>query len=172
MQETVCLICHSPKAKLNCGLCAAALCKYCAQLTGADHLAYLDQVDAELKHSAYCPPCFDENVQAVVLAYEQTLEAAKDVMVFDKSQGKETRRIQRSEDWIEIQDCEDRNEVLMRLAFFAAKNGFNGLVDVDINSRKEKTGSYQRLIWFGTGRPAQIHEGKLLKDKSLRHYPN
>jgi hypothetical protein len=125
-----------------------------------------------LPHSAYCPTCFDNHVAPIAAVYDQTVEKAKDILVYERSQGKETRFLKRTEKPVRVERCLDRPEALLRLAFYAAAAGYNGLIDVDIKSEKIRNGPYQTTLWSGTGIPTQIESRKIMKDRSLTKNPN
>ncbi|MBX3020090.1 MAG: hypothetical protein KF799_00310 [Bdellovibrionales bacterium] len=120
-------------------------------------------VPAELGHDAYCSPCFEAQVVPVLEAYNQTLELAKDVNVFFRTQGKETRFIRRTEKPIQVRDCLDKDETVMRLAFMAAQAGFNALIDVDLSSEKVRNGGWQSSKWHGSAIPARVDEATLAR---------
>jgi hypothetical protein len=48
----------------------------------------------------------------------------------------------------------------MRLAFLAAENNFNALVDVVVTSEKVRNEGYQTTKWKGTGVPVPLDESK------------
>lgn len=106
-----------------------------------------------LSHGAYCGPCYDFKVAPELEAYQEAMTAAKNIAVFFKDQSKETRNFKRLEKPYKIEGCEDREETLLRLAFFAVKDNFNAIIDVDITSKKVRTGAYQTQIWSGTAIP-------------------
>lgn len=93
-------------------------------------------------------------------------------MVFMKAQFKETRLIKRLEDPISVVACADYDETLLRLAFRAAQLNYNGIIDVDITSKKVRTGNYQTSVFSGTAIPANVREDKLIKDRSNWSSPN
>ncbi len=129
-------------------------------------------IPPELSHTVYCEACYHEKVAGPLADYNQELESAKEILVFFKNQGKETRLIKRLEDPIRVENCLDYQDVVMRLAFLTQKAGFNGMVDIAISSEKVRTGNYQTLKWKGVGIPAHIRADKLLRDKSLEQTPN
>lgn len=129
-------------------------------------------VPVELQHSIYCFSCYQTHVDQPLSQYKDLVEQAKEIMVFNKSQGKETRFVRRNEDWIEVKDCADEEEVIMKLAFHAVEIGCNAVVDVDITAQKVRLGSYQTQMFKGTGRPAQVKENQLVKDRSIWSAPN
>ena len=88
--------------------------------------------------------------------YDHVMTLAREVSVFLKSQGKETRLIKRLEDPIRVTDCADKEEILLRLAFLTVQAGFDTLVDVEITSEKVREGGYQRSKWQASGVPARV----------------
>lgn len=93
--------------------------------------------------------------------YNRMMQNAREVSLFYKDQGKETRRMSRVEKPIIVENCLDKDELILRLAFRAAEEGFNTLVDVDLVSQKVKQGNYQHLIWKGTAVPISLEPEKL-----------
>ena len=89
------------------------------------------------------------------------LEQAKNVAMFYKDQGKETRRMSRVEKPLTVDNCLDKNDMILRLAFRAIEAGFNTLVDVDLVSQKVRNGNYQHLVWSGTAVPVSLEPEKL-----------
>jgi len=167
-----CSTCQKPKAKLSCGICHCSVCKNCAQFLEEDRFSFLAEIPKDLSHGVYCGSCFEEKVTPALQDYDQTMEQAKEIIVFYKKQGKETRLIKRLEPPVKVVDCADHDETIMRLAFFAVKAGFNAIVDVDVTSEKVKFGTYQNLKWKGTAVPAYVDESRLPKDRSLWQNPN
>ena len=85
----------------------------------------------------------------------------KSVFVFFKTQSKETRMMSRKEIQVKVENCPDREETLMRLAFLAAFGGFNTLIDVELNSEKVRnSSSYQTSNWSGSAKPTTIDASK------------
>lgn len=120
----------------------------------------------------YCQACFQAKVASEAEAYERTMELARDIDVYFKDQGKETRLIRRDADPFIIKECHDRDELILRLAFLTALNGFNTLIDVDVTGRKVRDGSFQKTIYSGLGVPANARPEHVVKDRSIRHNPN
>lgn len=149
-----CCSCFSPKANLVCGACNQKVCKKCAHFQEEGKFSFLPTVPAELKHLVYCTQCFDSIVAAPLEEYEQTMEKAKQINVFFKEQGKESRLLSRRADPIEVKECDDREETLMRLAFLAAQQDFDAIIDVDLSSKKVRVGGYQTLVWSGSAVPS------------------
>ncbi len=131
----VCKTCRKPKANFQCGICQEHVCKSCAQFLN-DSFSFLKKIPADLGHTTYCTNCFDEKVAVPLEAYNTTMAAAKEVMVFTKDQIKSTAHLKRREEPVMVEHCEDEQETIVRLAFFAAEKHFNCLLDVDISHRK------------------------------------
>jgi len=170
--QLICSSCDKPKAKLECGLCHCALCKSCTQFVEEGFFSFLAVVPEDLTHTAFCMTCYQTKVVNEIEAYEADMEKAKDIIVFEKDQGKETRGIKRLEDPLVVTDCLDSKEVMMKIAFRAFKAGFNGIVSFEANATRERNGSYHKVTWRGSAIPAHIDVSKLPKDKSLWHNPN
>ncbi len=60
----------------------------------------------------------------------------------------------------------------MRMAFAAAKAGYDSLVDVELKAEKWRDHAYQKSVWHGTGVPANSKGKVITTDKSIWHNPN
>lgn len=136
------------------------------------HFSFLDIVPPELSHTSYCVYCFEAQVAEKFEAYNQALEKAKDITIYFKNQGKETRLLKRQKEIYTVAECTDRDETLLRLAFKAVQADFNAVIDIDLISKKVRMGTYQTLIWSATGRPAHVTPDKIVRDRSIWHNPN
>jgi hypothetical protein len=172
MEKALCETCRSAKTALKCGLCDEPSCKSCAHLFDEDAFSFLPKVPAHLCKGVYCHTCFQAKVAADVEAYEQMMERARKIDVYMIDQGKETRLIRREGDPYVIKECADRDELILRLAFRAALDGFTTLVEVDVVGKKVRDGSYQKVIYSGSGIPANARAKQIIKDKSFRSDPN
>lgn len=168
MEKSVCCTCQKPKATLQCGVCKEPVCKNCAQFLEEGSFSFLAQIPEPLSHSTYCSPCFDANVSSELADYNHYMELAKDIHVFEKDQGKETRFFNRKEKTVKVEKCADREETLLRLAFFAAKGGFNTLIDVDVTYEKVVSGTYKTHMWKGSGVPTTVAETRLNRKSTLK----
>lgn len=172
MSNQPCSTCHKSKANLVCGLCESTICKKCTLFIEEDSFSFMPKLSPELKHTSYCGTCFDSTVAPFQQKYNALMEQARNTLVFTKSQAKETRFIKRMENVVEVIDCADHDEAVLRLAFFAAHLKYNAIIDVDITSKKIRDGNYQTTVFSGTGMPADVHESRLMKDRSLWSTPN
>ncbi|HAZ11336.1 MAG: hypothetical protein A2X86_20340 [Bdellovibrionales bacterium GWA2_49_15] len=157
----VCTTCKNPKATFHCGLCQELICKKCAQFLQEDSFSLLKKIPQEFAHSVYCIPCFNDKVGPELDTYNETVERAKNVFVYLIGQSKEYRLIQSTEEPVTVENCADRKETLLRLAFLAAQGNFNVLIGVDIQFKKSGDTSYKTITWSGTGIPALVDEDKM-----------
>lgn len=156
-----CCVCQKPKANLECASCHQSVCKSCAQFLYDDSFSFLPEGERKFAAGAYCSPCFDGEIAASLAEYEEILERARDVNVYMKNQSKETRLFKRTNEFLKVPSCEDREETLLRLAFLAARKGYNAIIDVDITSEKViQSGGYQTSNWKGTAVAANLEFSK------------
>lgn len=172
MLSEKCSLCNKNKATLTCGACDAKICKYCAEFVEGDRFYLLDALPEKLKHSTYCQYCYQSKVFPELEKYLENLEKAKEIIVFEKSQGKETRLIPRIEKSVKVENCKDHDETILRLAFFAVKLGLNAIIDVEITGKKVKDGTYTTTVFSGTAVPAKVESHRLVKDRSIWSNPN
>lgn len=152
----ICKTCKKPKANYDCGLCHEHVCKSCAQFLNDDSFSFMLKKPKELSYSVYCDPCFQDKVATPLSGYEENMEKAKEVIVFNKNETKKTGHLKRKEPAYKVEDCEDEQETILRLAFFAAQDGFNCILDLTISHRKIIVGSHKKTIFSGTAIPINI----------------
>jgi uncharacterized protein YbjQ (UPF0145 family) len=172
MEIKACVQCQKTKSLLNCGICSCSVCKNCADFLAEDSFSFLNSIPENLQHSVYCHACFDQNVEGELQNYNQLMDKAKEIMIFTKSQAKETRFVKRDEDPIKIISCDDRDETIMRMAFQAVQLNYNAVIDVDLRAEKIRQGAYQTQKFSAIGIPAYVIESKLVKDRSIWSAPN
>lgn len=168
----ICDTCSKQKASLQCGLCHVDICKSCTEFLPQDQFSFLAEIPDFLSHQAYCHGCFDSKIVPEIESYNQTMKQAHEILVYKKEQGKETRFIKRIEKPVQVTDCADHNEAILRLAFFAAKANYNAIIDVTLKTRAVKEGSYHHTLWTASAVPANVQSHMLMKDRSLWQNPN
>lgn len=151
----------STRKTFTCVQCAASLAKNETQFVSEDSFAFLSRPPKHLAIGSYCYQCFDRDVAPELDRYNAKMESAKNVNVFFASQSKESRFVRRIEKPIKVENCQDRDEVVMRLAFLAVEANKNSIVDVDLTSIKVRNGSWQSSLWSGRAIPADIDEAHL-----------
>jgi hypothetical protein len=161
MSVTSCVCCQKAKTQSECAICEGAVCKKCLKILNPDSFAFLEEVAEELSHTHYCDACFDQVVQPQLDAYQEVMERAQNVFVFFITQRKEVPFTKRTKDFFKIEQCQDRDETILRMAFRSAQLGHNALVDVEVKAEKVRNGAYQTSVWSGTGNAASVDEEKL-----------
>lgn len=159
--DALCLSCRQPKVTSTCEACAGPLCKKCVQRLDPDAFSFLKKVPEGCSHSVYCRFCYDDKVAAPLEDYLATMARAKEAFVFFTTQRKEIPLLRKSKEVLRVESCPDRDETILRLAFFAAQKGFNAIIETDVRSKKIKDGRYQHFDWSGTGIPAQVDAEKV-----------
>lgn len=154
MSTTTCLICNKTKTALRCNHCNDPSCKHCSYFIDEDAFEMLSLLPDSLQNKTFCSNCYHQKMGAELDHYKDLMEKAKKVDVYSKEQSSETRRIRRIEKPIQVRDCEDKNEALMRLAFIAVEKGFTTIVDFHLKSEKVGSGkAYKKLIWNASAVP-------------------
>lgn len=138
-----------------CGLCGRSLCKACAQIVDEDAFSFLKNVPEDLTRGVYCGPCYDAKVAPALESYDLLMERAREIGVFYKNERNlpAHRALNKK---VQVADCPDRKEALLRLAFLAAEQSCNALVNVELVSKKINTAGYQKTHWSGAGFPARV----------------
>ncbi|HXH31482.1 MAG TPA: hypothetical protein VNJ01_11760 [Bacteriovoracaceae bacterium] len=151
----LCKTCKKPKANHTCALCQDSICKSCTQFL-TETFSYRKSVPKELTHSSYCMNCFDQWVATPLEEYNQVMDKAKEIIIYRKDQSKLTRNVNYKADPYSVEDCEDEEEALMRMSFFAVEAGHNCLIHVVLSFKKVMDGSHKKAVWAGTGIPVTI----------------
>lgn len=157
--EWICSACHQSKLasknSFECGICKDLLCKKCLVNLTQPTFSYLKTVPDELKHTIYCNPCYHKIVLPALESYEDTMNRAKSIYIFEK---KITHipLISRSKQKLTVENCDDRDETILRLAFQAAQLSFNAVVKIELVYEKIRIDGYQTTRWSATGYPANI----------------
>jgi hypothetical protein len=123
------------------------------QFLDGEFFSFLKIVPEDLKHPSYCGPCYDQKVVSSMESYLEIIERAKKMDIFYKNE-RNVPVIRRSNVKLSVNDCPDRKETLLRLAFLAAEQSYSAVVGVDLSSKKILTAGYQKSNWSATGFPA------------------
>lgn len=160
MSQT-CDSCLQSKASLKnnfqCGLCQKRLCKDCAQFLDEDCFSFMKKVPQPLSHTIYCDPCFREHVAEAQSTYTDLIERAQKLPIFYKNE-RNIPLISKSNVKVIVENCEDRQEALWRLAFQAVEQKYNGLTGTEMISKKIIQNGYQKTHWSGSAFPSNLRE--------------
>lgn len=163
MSNEICKTCKGPKAKYQCGICQECTCKKCTQFQ-VETFSYLIKIPEILTHSQYCSQCFEEHIASELQDYQQTVEEAKEIVVFSKEYTKQTRLLNRRAEVLKVFDCEDEEDAMMKMSFQAVKLGYNSIIDVEFKNKKVINGSHKRFIVDATSIPSTIDKNKQYHD--------
>jgi len=160
--QQLCISCRrSKKNSVSCGVCNETVCKDCDTFIESSSFSFLKTIPEILTHRHYCANCFEAHVQAALEAYNETMEQARKIYVFFTTQRRALPILKKAKLVESVTNCEDRDETILRLAFFAAQEGYNALIETDVTSTKIRNGGHQKTIWKGSGIPAQVDAEKL-----------
>ena len=163
-----CSQCDSKKAVSTCGLCQKELCKSCRQTLDAKNFSLLLKRPEHLNHSAYCSDCFDLKVAPDLAEYEDLENKADDVYFLSKNFRGSVHIYEKHTKTIFVEKCDDRRQLILMLAYQAAKLNFNAIISADIKSKKiNAPGGYEYSEWSGSAIPANI-DGPRFEASSLR----
>jgi hypothetical protein len=154
--SSICSLCRAPKLAGNCDLCDSSVCKNCLHFLEESTFSFWEEVPAELSFTHYCSTCQAENVEPALERYQNTMEQAKEVVFAFDTQRRALPILKKSKDKVVIENCVDRDETIMRLAFRAAEQGYTGIIDASVTARKVRNEGYQKSAWTGIGLPANI----------------
>src|SRR5690349_13250801 len=120
MSESICSSCRRSKTVSPCEVCHQSVCQDCRQFLDASTFSFLEKIPEDLSHSHYCQACYDLKVEPALTQYQEVMDRAKKVFVFFKTQRRPAPVSRRSKEKIQVNACDDRDETILRLAFFAA----------------------------------------------------
>ncbi len=154
--STFCKTCRKPKAPYECGLCHEHMCKSCTQFLVETFTAMRKPVPEFLRHPAYCMTCFDAQVAEPLNDYNDKMEKAKDIIIYSKDQTKLTRLLKRKAEPYKVEDCEEEQDALMRMSYWAIEDGYNCLIDLQYQTKKIIVGSHKKTMFGATAVPITI----------------
>jgi hypothetical protein len=162
MAETDCLSCRKRKGAYFCVSCENSVCKPCSESIGDPLFISLEEIPAAQVAGRFCGQCFDREIAPKFSEYQSVMEAAKQVFIFFESQKKHIPLIRKSKTLRQVVEIADRDEAILRLAYFAAKEGYNAVIDVDVTAKKVRAaGSTKTATWKGSGYPAVVDGEKI-----------
>jgi len=162
--EETCFSCRRTqghKATVKCGVCQVLLCKKCAFFLASSTFSFREKIADELKHDYYCYFCHQQHVEPARESYLKLVDRARELYFFFNTQKRSIPVIRRGKQKVQVQECQDRDETILRLAFFAAELGYNSVIEAQVNSKKVRNAGYQTSVWSGVGLPAEVDAAKL-----------
>jgi len=130
-----------------------------------DQFALQKKLPEVLTHTRYCQICFDIHVAPARENYNEILERAKNVSVITTSYKGHVPVLKKSRVNVAFENCNDREDLIMKLAFQAAAEGFNALIQCDLVREKLRNYGYQKSTWKGGGTPATVDQQMLARNE-------
>lgn len=155
-EQTECINCRRPKSTLQCGVCEEPVCKSCGLFLASDTFAFQPKVSEVLRHSHYCPACHQEHVEPALAEYEDKMARAKEMYFFFNTQRSLLPVLKKATNPIRVENCEDRDETVLRLAFLSVDQGYNSVIEAEVVSAKVRNGGHHKHFWKGTAFPANL----------------
>jgi hypothetical protein len=126
-------------------------------------------IPEHLKLYLYCARCFHDRILPEQTRYEELMEQAKEVYFLSKAYRGNVRILKRHTKRVSVDDCDDRRECILRLAFKAVELGFNAIIQAEIESEKTHVNHRQSTLWRGSALPADV-DGERLELSSLKGF--
>ncbi len=165
--QSTCISCLKPKTTHSCERCKGTLCRKCLQINPSNCFSYMTKIPADLSYHNYCPFCYDAVVAPALVDYEATLEKAKDVYFLTRNYPGYIPVVRKANKDVRVDACPDRREAILRMAFQAAEQGFNAIIDAEVEAYKTGGGRYFASLVRGRATPADVN-GEHLERASLR----
>ncbi len=159
--EKLCATCSSSKVTAECGECHVPLCRKCARFLEEGSFSFFSKEGPELKHTWYCVDCDETILEPARATLAETREKAEDVLVFFTTQKRNPPLLGKAKSAVKVDACPDRDETILRLAYMAAEQGFNAIIEVEVESAKVRNEGWQTSVWKGTGVPAQVNPDRI-----------
>lgn len=153
-----CQQCQAKASLSSCGLCQIPLCKQCRETLSPKAFSLLESRPAHLSHRTYCGDCFTHKVQPELQEYE-AIEARAQHIYFQSNRYRGNPHIlNKQPKSFTISKCDDRRQLILMLAYQAAKLNYNAIVGADIRSKRvHAPGGYGHYEWSGSATPANIN---------------
>ena len=168
MSNFECVSCRRPKAAFQCGVCDSDICKSCLVFLEESSFSFFTQVPAELGHSRYCAGCWTAHVEPAQERYQEVMNRARDAYFFFTTQRAQIPVLAKATTKVEIKSCTDRDESVLRLAFLAAEQGHNAVLEAEVVSTKVRDEGYQKTIWKAKGLPVTV-DVERIERRSRQH---
>lgn len=160
--ESECLSCRKRPGVYTCVECENSVCKSCSESITDSNFIILEKIPSAIYGGHFCGQCFDREMAPKIQAYREAFAKAEEVFIFFKTQRNHIPLIKKSKILLNVPDGRDRDETILHLAYYAAKDDYNAVVDCDVIGKKIKSGgSNKTAIWTGSGYGAIVDAGKI-----------
>jgi hypothetical protein len=171
-----CYYCDSTKGVCDCGLCQKTICKKHREHVPEGTFSFFTVVADVLTKENYCHECYEAHVLPEKVRYDDLMFKAHEAYYLSRAYRGNVRIMKKHIKRVEVNDCDDRREMILRMAFMAAELGYNAVIDAVLESNKVRIGAtknvpgkgtYQTHSWKGSALPALI-DGEHLEKASAR----
>lgn len=160
--ETECLSCRKRPGVYACVECEDAVCKSCSESLTDSNFITLESIPSATAEGHFCGQCFDREMAPKIEAYREVLAKAEEVFIFFKTQRNHVPLIKKSKILLSVLDGRDRDQTILHLAYYAAKDDHNAVVDCEVVGKKVNSGGSNKTgVWTGTGFGAVVDAGKI-----------
>ena len=156
MTETKCSSCKKKDSVYSCGICEESLCKNCSLFLDDKTFSFRDDLPEELKHSHYCQVCYNETVDPAITEYQAQIKEAEQVFIFFATGKRKVPTLKKALRTVEVNNCTDRDETILRLGFIAVRGGYNAVIETELKCVKKRDHGWHKSMWSGEGRPALV----------------
>lgn len=165
--QKLCICCRTPRVETVCELCGEPVCRQCKRTLPEDSFAFDDQLPESLKHSLYCDRCYGSEVEPALERYAELLEKAKEVLFIPRTFRGQLFVLKKSQTEVSVAESADRDEMILNMAFRAARDDFNALIQGEVICKKVRNHGYQKSVWSGHAFPASLDLTKLNRNDYL-----
>ena len=158
--------CLVTEATHACGQCLKPLCKTCTKFVESSLFFLMAKLPEELSRGRYCSNCYEGRIQPALEKYRSIAALAKSVYIVDRPHRRSLPVTRQTNSPIKVEDCKDREESLLRLAFIAAEAGYNAVLKVKVGAKKIRNEGYQKMSWHASGFAAEINSAWFEKRSS------
>jgi hypothetical protein len=121
----------------------------------------MGEIPQDLSHGQYCLACWASKIQPALRRYNETMRRAKEVLILDTPRRRPLVILKKFDEPLCVEECQDREETVLRLAFKAAELECNSVIKAKITYTKVRNAGYQKMMWQGTGIAATLDSRNL-----------
>ncbi len=151
-----CDLCKTPKTIRTCEECGKEICKQCVRYSEREAFRFLPNPSPVLQNQIFCYDCFTDKVEPEIEKYQRTLAAAKEVIYLTKNYKGIIPTLRKAKFPVQVHKHVDRRDAIMHMAFLAAHEDYNAIIQADTVQKQLRNEAYQTSEWSGSGLPVVI----------------
>lgn len=161
----LCSQCLIAKKNVNpCASCQQLVCRDCRGFLDAETLF---ENDPELINQGqqlgqiFCSTCYESQALPLIQKRQELEANAQGVYYWSKSYRGRIPVLEKSSKVLTVAQCKDRGDAILRLSYEVAKHGYNGLLNLEVQSKKVRNEGYQKMAWSAQGLPVLIDKAEI-----------